>query len=83
MEPFKERLVNEYTELAERHDKLMAFTNGNEKYKELDYANQALLMQQSAWMLGYKNTLLQRIVLLFDKDEITEFTNTHLQNETI
>lgn len=83
MEPFKERLVNEYTELAERHDKLMAFTNGNEKYKELDYANQVLLMQQSAWMLGYKNTLLQRIALLFDKDEITEFTNTHLQNEAI
>ena len=73
MEPFKERLVNEYTELAERHDKLMAFTNGNEKYKELDYANQVLLMQQSAWMLGYKNTLLQRIALLFDKDEITEY----------
>lgn len=83
MEPFKERLVNEYTELAERHDKLMAFTNGNEKYKELDYANQALLMQQSAWMLGYKNTLLQRIALLFDNDEIIEFTNTHLQNEAI
>lgn len=83
MEPFKERLVNEYTELAKRHDKLMAFTNSNEKYKELDYANKALLMQQSAWMLGYKNTLLQRIALLFDNDEITEFTNTHLQNEAI
>ena len=83
MEPFKERLVNEYTELAERHDKLMAFINSNEKYKELDYANKALLMQQSAWMLGYKNTLLQRIALSFDNDEITEFTNTHLQNETI
>ena len=83
MEPFKERLVNEYTELAERHDKLMAFINSNEKYKELDYANKALLMQQSAWMLGYKNTLLQIIALSFDNDEITEFTNTHLQNETI
>ena len=83
MEPFKERLVNEYTELAERHDKLMTFINGNEKYKELDYTNQALLMQQSAWMSGYKNTLLQRIALSFDNDEITEFTNTHLQNETI
>lgn len=83
MEAFKERLVNEYTELAERHDKLMAFINSNEKYKELDYANQVLLMQQSAWMLGYKNTLLQRIALLFDNDEITEFTNAHLQNETI
>lgn len=83
MEPFKERLVNEYTELAEHHDKLMEFISGNEKYKELDYANQVLLMQQSAWMLGYKNTLLQRIALLFDNNEITEFTNTYLQNETI
>lgn len=83
MEAFKERLVNEYTELAKRHEKLMAFTSSNEKYKELDYANQVLLMQQSAWMLGYKNTLLQRIALSFDNDEIAEFTNTHLQNETI
>lgn len=83
MEPFKERLVNEYTELSERHDKLMEFISGNEKYKELDYANQVLLMQQSAWMLGYKNTLLQRIALLFDNNEITEFTNTYLQNEAI
>lgn len=82
MEAFKERLVNEYVELENKYDALMKFLN-SEKYTQLDLTNQMLLQQQAAWMTGYKTTLLHRITVLLDDDDIKNFTNQYIKDETI
>lgn len=82
MEAFKEGLVNEYVELENKYDSLMKFLN-SEKYNQLNLTNQMLLQQQAAWMIGYKTTLLHRITVSLDDDDMKNFTKQYIKDETI
>lgn len=84
MEAFKERLLKELDEVSERYDALMHFMSNDEKYKELDFTNKALLQQQAMWMNGYKTTLMHHIGVSFDDDELKEFSDKYLiEYETV
>lgn len=61
-ENFLTRMIDEKTELEERVTKLNTFIDSN-MFKKLDKENQKLLKKQQAYMLGYLNTLTQRIIL--------------------
>lgn len=61
MHPHQERVVAESNELRDRLTKLTAFISGNEMFKSLDIAEQALLRAQRDTMGEYLDILGQRI----------------------
>lgn len=63
MNTFLERLKVEKTELDEKIEKLLAFSN-SEKFKEIDSEQQTLLNIQLKIMESYSQILLERLVLL-------------------
>lgn len=60
MQPFVERMMEEYKELSERLKKLVAFTK-TEKFAELAEEQRKLLEEQREAMSHYKKVLGQRI----------------------
>lgn len=64
MSTFKERLINEQSELNEKIEKLKAFIEGNEVFKTLSEEHQHLLHKQFYYMDGYKRVLIRRLELL-------------------
>jgi hypothetical protein len=61
MQPHQERVVAESNELRERLTKLTAFISGNDAFKTLSVADQALLRSQRDVMQEYFDILGQRI----------------------
>lgn len=60
MQPFIERMIEEYKELSERLKKLIAFTK-TDKFAELAKEQRDLLEEQRKAMSHYKKVLGQRI----------------------
>lgn len=60
MDTFKERLISEQTELAEKLTKLNAF-NQSEKVKELSKEQQNYLSIQAGAMFTYNECLIARL----------------------
>ena len=60
MQPFIERMIDEYKELSERLKKLIAFTK-TDKFAELAKEQRDLLEEQRKAMSHYKKVLGQRI----------------------
>lgn len=60
MQPFVERMIEEYKELSERLKKLIAFTK-TEKFTELAEEQHKLLDEQREAMSHYKKVLGKRI----------------------
>lgn len=60
MQPFVQRMIEEYKELSERLKKLVAFTK-TEKFDELAEEQRKLLEEQREAMSHYKKVLGQRI----------------------
>ena len=64
MNTFKERLVEEQSNLYDKIEKLVKFINENEIFKGLSTENQDLLKQQLYHMSEYQQILIKRIKLL-------------------
>lgn len=60
MQPFVERMIEEYKELSERLKKLIAFQK-TDKFTALDEEQRDLLEEQREAMSHYKKVLGQRI----------------------
>ena len=60
MQPFVERMIEEYKELSERLKKLIVFTK-TDKFTALDEEQRNLLEEQREAMSHYKKVLGQRI----------------------
>lgn len=60
VETWKDRVVAERIELAERLSKLQVFI-GSKGFEELDEINQQLLLEQNSAMFLYFNALSRRI----------------------
>lgn len=60
MQPFVERMIDEYKELSERLKKLIAFQK-TDKFTALDEEQRKLLEEQREAMSHYKKVLGQRI----------------------
>ena len=65
---FKERLIQEQSDLNEKIEKLKAFIDGNEIFKTLPEEQQNLLHKQFYYMDCYKRVLIRRIELLNKKE---------------
>jgi len=63
MSDFKERLISEQKELAERLDKLNSF-NDSEKSDQIDPVQKSLLLIQAGAMYTYLQCLNERIARL-------------------
>lgn len=64
MSTFKERLIQEHSDLNEKVEKLRAFMDSSEVYKTLPEDYQHLLHKQFYYMDCYQRILLRRIDLL-------------------
>lgn len=64
MSTFKERLIEEQSNLNEKVKKLRIFIDGNEVFKTLSEEHQYLLKKQLYYMGGYNGVLMKRIDLL-------------------
>ena len=62
MEDYLKRMLVEQKELKEKVAKLEMFIDSY-KFRSLTQDNQKLLKKQLSYMLGYLNTLTERIVL--------------------
>lgn len=60
MEDWQKRVVEEQTDLADKLDKLVAFTTGP-AFEKLDSGMQDLMVQQASFMNGYNEVLKIRI----------------------
>lgn len=60
IEPFVQRMLEEYRELSERLKKLVAFTK-TDKFAELDKEQCDLLLEQKDAMSRYKKVLGKRL----------------------
>lgn len=75
MEAFKKRLLDEFSELKERRDKLFAFIETNPKFSELDDRQRYYMNKQLEYMTGYCECLDARIKDLIGWDEIEGYKN--------
>lgn len=75
MEAFKKRLLDEFSELKGRRDKLFAFIETNPKFGELDERQRHYMNKQLDYMTGYEQCLNARIKDLIGWDEIEEYEN--------
>ena len=62
MEDYLQRMLDEQKELKERVAKMQMFIDSY-KFRSLTQDNQKLLRKQLSYMMGYLNTLTERIVL--------------------
>lgn len=75
MEAFKKRLLDEFTQLKERRDKLFAFIETDKKFSELDSRQRHHLTKQLEYMTGYEQCLDARIRDIIGWDEIEDYKN--------
>ena len=94
MEAFKERLVEELSELNSKTNKLFVFiNNGNDTFEKMESIDRQLLRQQYHCMVAYEHCLATRIERLFTDEDVEEMsknfntvlkeTLSTLNNETI
>lgn len=94
MEAFKERLIEELSELNNKTNKLFVFlNNGNDTFEKMESIDRQLLRQQYHCMVAYEHCLATRIERLFTDKEVEEtskrFNNVleetlkALNNETV
>lgn len=72
MEEYKKRLLNEFSELNAKTNKLNEFLD-TAKFEELDTSVKILMKNQLVFMKGYLQTLYDRINLTISISEINEF----------
>ena len=73
MEAFKKRLLNEFFELKERRERLLAFIDTNPKFNELDHRQQVYMNRQLDHMTGYQECLDARIKDLISWEDIEAY----------
>lgn len=73
MEDFKKRILNEFTELNDKCEKLGNFINTNKLYNESLPEIQVLMRNQLRFMEGYRQCLYDRIQLIITEKELEEF----------
>jgi len=60
MKPHEKRVLEEYEELNERTEKLIAFTKGDE-FTEVSHCQSGLLYAQVHTMMAYRSLLISRL----------------------
>lgn len=79
MEEFKKRLLNEFSELNAKINKLKVFLD-TAKFEELDTPVKILMKNQLIFMEGYLQTLYDRINLTISALEINEYDKENIKD---
>lgn len=74
VEPFVQKIIDEYNELNVKYSKLMAFIYDEEKFDKLDKEDQDDLVLQANIIIAYVSILNKRLKRLFKKYQPKDIT---------